>query len=280
MDPLVTALVLLAAVLHASWNALVKRSGDSLLSIWCVTLAGGVFAGLFTPWVDFPPRAVWPWLAISVAVHWLYMLSLAQGYRIGHLNQVYPIARGLAPCVVAALAWILVDERLTPRQLAGLALVAGSLASLALTGGGLRGGAASAAASSAVRTGLLIGAYTYVDALGARGSHSPFDYIVWSFVLDAVPITATVLVVRRRRILPFLRSEVLYGLGGGLLATVAYGVVMWAMAQGPMAWIAALRETSVLFGAWMGSQLLREPFGMRRIVGGAGVALGLVVMRG
>ena len=279
----VTALVLLSALLHASWNALMKRSGDSLLSIWGMTLAGGLSSALVTPFVSFPPREVWPLLVASQVLHVLYMITLAYGYRVGHLNQVYPIARGLAPCIVALFAFGFAGERLGPAQAFGLVVVAGSIASLALSAPIAEASAPRDARRHAVwaalLTGILIGGYSYVDAQGARGSAAALDFIIWSFVLDIFPITLVVLALRRGELVRFVRCEAGPSAAGGLLGALAYGVVIWAMAGTAMAWVAALRETSVIFGALIGAWVLREPFGLRRLLGGAGVALGLILFR-
>jgi drug/metabolite transporter (DMT)-like permease len=273
----VLGLVLLSALLHASWNALTRRSVDPLLAIWLVTLCCGAVAGLATPWVDFPRREAWPYLAGSVVLHLAYQLFLAHAYRVGDLSQVYPIARGLAPCVVAALAAMLAGEVPGAVQLAGLALVSGSIAGLAL--GGARHARVPRAAGAALVTGILIGAYTFVDAAGVRAAGRAFDYIAWVLLLDSLPMSILALALRRREALGFLRAELRYGLAGGVMAAAGYGIVMWAMSRASMAGVAALRETSVIFAAWIGTRLLGEPFGGRRIVAAAGVAAGIVLLR-
>jgi len=282
----VALLVLLSAFLHASWNAITKTGRDPLLTIWGVTATGGVIAGLATPFVDFPERAAWPYLFGSLAIHLGYQLFLIAAYRFGDLSQVYPIARGLSPCVVAVYAALFAGEYARGWQLVGLAMVSLGIASLsgfvrrAATGGpaSTRPGERRALAAS-IATGLLIGSYTFVDGKGVRLSASPFDFIAWSLFLDALPISTVALIVRRRHLRRFLRHEAARAAGGGVMATLAYAIVLWALSRGGMAQVSALRETSVIIAALIGTIGLREPFGVRRVIAAAVVAAGVVLLQ-
>lgn len=274
----VVGLVLLAALLHATWNALTKRSSDPLLGIWLVTTSAGLGVLVLAPLASFPRPEAWPYLAASLVLHLAYMLFLVSAYRLGDLSQVYPIARGLGPCVVALLAALSGTEQVSRLQVLGLALASLSIASLAF----VRGAAqvlASRAISLAVITGVMIGSYTFVDARGVRACDSPFDFIMWGTLLDALPMTAVALLGRRGRVLAFLRREGLRGSAAGLMAVLAYGIVLWAMASTPMASVAALRETSVVFAAWIGTRLFGEPFGILRVLASCGVAVGLALLQ-
>jgi drug/metabolite transporter (DMT)-like permease len=275
---LTIGLVLLAALLHAGWNALAKRSSDPLLALWLVTLSGGLCAALLTPAASFPGRQAWPWLGASLVLHLAYQLFLVAAYRTGDLSQVYPIARGLGPCVVAVLAAALGEEPLALAQVAGLALVSLSIASLAFAGGRARRPAGSALAAAAL-TGLMIGSYTFVDAKGVRSGAQPIDFIVWSIFLDALPISAVALAARRGRVAPFLARELRHGAGAGAMAALAYGIVLWAMSRASMAGVAALRETGVVFAAWIGTRVFGEPFGPLRVLAAAGVAAGVILIQ-
>lgn len=277
-DALTIGLVLFAALLHASWNAFAKGSSDPLLAMWLMTMSAGLLYAGLAPVVSFPRAEAWPYLAGSLVLHFAYQLFLVAAYRTGDLSQVYPVARGLGPCVVALLAGISGEERVGSQQLLGLALVWVSLASLTFSGGTTRR-PAGRALRSAVLTGLMIGGYTFVDARGVRLCDQARDFIVWSMLLDAVPITVTALVVRRGHIRRFLGRELRRGVGGGLMAGVAYGIVLFAMSTHSMASIAALRETSVLFAAWIGTRLLGEPFGAPRMIAAAGVASGIALLQ-
>ena len=275
LDWSILGLLLFAAALHASWNALTKRSSDPLLAIWLVTLSSGVVAGVGTLLVSFPARAAWPYLVGSLVLHVVYQLFLAYAYAKGDLSQVYPIARGLAPCVVAGMAAFYAGESLTATRGLGMTLATLSLASLAF-GPGFRPSAE--ALGAAVTTGLLIGAYTYVDAQGVRASNEPFDFIAWSLFLDAAPITVAAVVLRAREIPAYVRTQLGHGIGGGVMAVVAYSIVLWSMSRANMASVAAVRETSVIFAALIGTRLLGEPFGTRRALASVGVAAGIALL--
>ncbi len=272
----VVALLLFSALLHASWNAITKASGDPLLTVWVVTLTGSIGAGVGVLFVDFPHRDAWPYLIASIALHFVYQLFLVFAYRLGDLSQVYPVARGLAPCIVAWLAATFAGEVPSRIQWFGLGVVAAAIGSLALDGGGARrrGGLA-----MAVATGFMIGGYTFIDGTGVRLSDDPFDYIAWMLFLDGLPITLAVLFLRRRRIPDFLRSGGRSALGGGVMATLGYTIVMWAMSRGGMAHVSALRETSVVLAAVIGTRMLGEPFGARRVAAACAVVIGIALLQ-
>lgn len=277
-DGLTLGLVLLAAFLHASWNALAKASGDRLVNVTVVAATGGALSIPLIVALPFPEATTWKWLGASAVIHYVYQLSLVRTYQLGDLSQVYPIARGLAPLGVAALAAWGADERLAPGQLAGLALASAAIVSLGTTRTPdprrARG-----AIGMAVVTAVLIGAYTFSDGSGVRTVPRPEIFIGWSFLLGSIPLVVTTLLLRGRSIVPALRRDGLYAVGGGLMATVGYGIALWAMSRAPMASIASLREASVLFAALMGTRLLGESFGLRRVVSAALLVVGLVLVQ-
>lgn len=267
--------LLVAALLHATWNAVTKGSRDPLLAIWMVISTCGVIGGLALPWAPFPSGEVWVYLACSTAIHLAYQLVLAYAYERGDLSQVYPIARGLSPLLVALLAALFAAEPLGVRGAIGVIIVTLAIASLAW-GHGLH--AAGRGLAAALLVGVLIAAYTFFDAKGARATAHPVQYMAWSFPLQIFPITAVVLFRRGRDVVPYLRRHGLYGFGGGVMATIAYGMVLWAVSVTPMAAVSAVRETSVVFAALIGSRVLGEPFGFHRVVASAFVALGIVLI--
>ncbi len=279
----VALLVLLSAFLHASWNAITKSGRDPLLSLWMVTTTGSAVAGAATFFVDFPAREAWPWLGASVVLHLVYLVVLANAYRFGDLSQVYPIARGLSPLVVAGLAAVFAGEWLQTPQWAGLLLVSlgiGSLAFFARSGlPGTAGRAQRNALVLSLITGLLIASYTFVDGQGVRLSRSPLDFIAWMMFLDGLPLSIVVWIVRRGRFGGFWRRDAPRAAAGGVMGTLGYAIVMWAMAQGAMAQVSALRETSVIIAAIIGTRLLGEPFGPRRVLAAGVVALGVVLLQ-
>jgi drug/metabolite transporter (DMT)-like permease len=270
----VTLAVLAAAVTHAAWNAIAHGIKDQTLAFALIGV-GGIAVGIPLVIVAAMPRAdCWPYLLGSVAIHVFYNLLLMQCYRLGEFSQVYPLARGTSPLVVTILAAIFVHEHLALPQVAGVLVVSAGLAMLVLAG--RRPGRAAFAA--AVGTGLTIAAYTTVDGVGVRLSGSPVGYIGWLMVLESlcVPMFA---VFRRRDVLLKQPKRILAaGLAAGALSVLAYGLVLWAQTRGALAPIAALRETSVIFGAIIGTLVFREPFGRTRIAAPVLVAAGIVLV--
>lgn len=279
LDVEVLCLVLLAAGMHATWNALVKVSGDPLLTQTAIITTGSALALAIAPFVPAPAPASWPFIAASVAIHNLYFLLLLGAYRHGDFSQVYPIARGSSPLIVGLLSGPLVGETLSGAQLAGVVLVAFGIASLAGVGRS-RGVAEGAAVFYALACGLSIGAFSLVDGIGVRRSGSGFSFAVWLTALEFVPIAIYTAVRRSRGVVPFLRVSGRIAAAGGVLAAVSYSLIIWAYTQGPIAPIAALRETSVVMAALIGAVRFGEPFGIRRIAAAVVVVLGVALLNG
>lgn len=276
-DGTTIALVLLAALLHASWNAVTRASGDPLVNIAVVTSVGGLAALPFLFVFPLPGPETARWLAFSALVHFAYQLGLARMYRLGELSQVYPIARGLAPLGVAALGAAFAGERLAAHQTAGLVVAAGAIVTFGRAG--TRGAATRQAVATAVGVAVLIGLYTYSDGRGVRTVAAPEHYIAWSFFLGCVPFALFTARVRGRAALGALRRDGPHAIAGGVMATLGYGIALWAMARAPMALVAALRESSVLFAALIGVFFLGERFGRARIAAAAMLAAGLVAVQ-
>jgi drug/metabolite transporter (DMT)-like permease len=270
----VTFAVIGAAVTHAAWNAIAHGIKDQTLAFALIGV-GGIATGIPLIFVAAMPRAdCWTYLLGSVAIHVFYNLLLMQCYRLGEFGQVYPLARGTSPLVVTILAAIFVHEHLGLPQIIGVLIVSGGLATLVLAG--RRPGRA--AFLAAVGTGLTIAAYTTVDGVGVRLSASPAGYIGWLMVLESLGVPMFAL-ARRRDVLLKQRPRILLaGLGAGALSVLAYGLVLWAQTQGALAPIAALRETSVIFGAIIGTLMFREPFGRTRIAAAVLVVTGIVLL--
>ena len=276
-DGLTIGLVLLAALLHASWNALTKAGGDPLISVTIITATGGVCALPLLIWLPLPGPETWKWLLVSACIHYVYQLALVRTYQLGELSQVYPIARGLAPLGVACLAAIGAGEYLEPGQLVGLALA--SLAIISLGTGRVAGQSTKRAVGMAVLTAALIGSYTYTDARGVRSVASAENFIGWSFFLGSVPMVLTTIVRRRSGGLAAWRRLGPLPIGGGLMATVGYAIALWALARAPMASVASLRESSVLFAALLGTRVLGDSFGRRRVVSALVLVVGLILVQ-
>jgi drug/metabolite transporter (DMT)-like permease len=270
----VTLAVLAAAVTHASWNAIAHGIKDQLLAFGLIGAGGIVVAVPLVIVAPMPHAACWPYLAASIAIHVFYNQLLMRSYQYGEFGQVYPLARGTSPLVVTLLAATFVRERPTLLQFGGVLVVSAGLATLVFAG--RRPGRA--ALLAALGTGLTIAAYTTVDGVGVRASGSPVGYIGWLMLLESLGVPLFALVRRRQVIAKQPRRIVLSGLLGGALSVLAYGLVLWAQTRGALAPIAALRETSVIFGAIIGTVAFREPFGRSRIAATIVVSAGIVLL--
>jgi len=265
LDWQVAVLVILAALLHASWNALVKTGQDRVLTVVTVSAVGLVFSLCALPFFPAPARESWPYLALGVVTHGGFKAFLLLAYARGELSRVYPMARGVAPLLVALFSEGVAGEVLSGTEWVGVALISAGLAALTLEGGVPRR-EERAALVYAVMTGVFIASYTLVDGVGIRLSGSLFGYTAWLFTLDALPMLAAGWVLRRRALRAFLASGVVPALAAGSLSLAAYVVVLWALSRGAMAPIAALRETGVIFATLIGTLILKERFGRQRIL--------------
>ncbi|QOV37799.1 EamA family transporter [Streptomyces ferrugineus] len=277
MTPLVTAAVLLAAVTHASWNAIAHKITDKLVGFTLIA-GGGVLIGLILmPFGEVPASGAWPYLLASGVVHIVYFALLMKSFRLGDFGQAYPIARGTAPLVVALLAAVFAHEVPDGWVAAGIAVSCAGLTGVALWG--LRGHRPNwKAIGAALATGLSIAAYTVLDGLGVRASGSPLGYIAWLMVIEGVVIP--LYAVRRWRgdTLTVLRPFARLGLLGAALSVAAYALVLWAQTKAELAPIAALRESSIIVGAAIGAVLFKERFGAGRIAAAALLVVGIGLM--
>ncbi len=279
----VTLAVLAAAVTHATWNAIAHGIKDQVTAFGLIGAGSVAVAVPLVCVVRVPLRASWPYLLGSVVIHVFYYLLLMRCYRYGQFGQVYPLARGTSPLVVTVLAAVVAAERPTPAQVFGVLVISSGLAVLVLAGRRSASGSGSSPAGRAAllaagATGLTIAAYTTVDGLGVRLSGSPAGYIGWLMLLESLCVPAWAL-ARRRQSLRGLSWRVLTaGLSAGALSLLAYGLVLWAQTRGALAPIAALRETSVIFGALIGTLVFREPFGRWRITATVLVAAGALLL--
>ena len=269
----VTAAVLGAALLHAAWNALVKGSEDKQLDAYAVGAGSGLLALLALPFLPLPATAAWPWLAGSAAVHILYFVFLAGAYRWGELSYVYPVMRGGGPIIVALAGVVVFQEVLQASEWLGVALVCAGILAFA-AGAHDRRATLFALANTAV-----IGAYTLIDAAGARVSGAPVSYTFWFFVANGIVITALGMAQRRGALPAYLARHWLRALAGGACALGAYSIALWAMTRAPVALVAVLRETSVIFAAVIGVVLFKEKMTRRRLVATGAVLAGLVTLR-
>ena len=273
----ITLAVLGAALLHAVWNAMVKSSRDVLLDMTVVICGGGLAAAPLLVFVAPPARASWPYLAATVVIHIGYYVALVGAYRAGDLSHGYPIMRGVAPLLVALCAAAWLGEAPKPAIWAGVLLICGGVLSLGLAG--FRWRESRLSTGWALANAVIIAAYTLVDAAGVRASGSPEGYVLWMFVLDAIPFPLVIFFWKRQVLIEYAKQFWLRGLAGGVLSGAAYGIALWAMVRAPVAAVAALRETSVVFAALIGAYVLKEGRAARRLAGAAVVFLGIVFLR-
>ncbi|QBI52174.1 DMT family transporter [Streptomonospora litoralis] len=277
MDALAVAAVLTAALLHAVWNAIAHSITDRLVGFALIG-AGGLLAGAaVAPFAGLPAPAAWPALALSVVLHIAYMGGLMLSYRLGDFGQVYPLARGTAPWLVAIAAALLFGERLPPAHLCGVVVVCAGLCALTFSQGRPTRVHAPAL-GAALATGLAIASYTVVDGFGVRSSGDPLAYIAWLMILQGPFYGVVALLARRGRLGAQLRPVWRLGVLGGALSMAAYGLVLWAQTVGTLAGVAALRETGIIIGALIGTAFFGERFGAVRTAAATAVAVGVVLL--
>jgi drug/metabolite transporter (DMT)-like permease len=276
LTPAIIVIVIGAGALHATWNAITKQTADRLLAFAWISVASTGCGGLLLAFTGMPAGpAIW-FAVVSAVIHLAYDLALMNSYRLGAFNQTYPIARGTSPLIVAVGAFLLVHEKLSPPALAGVVALAAGLISLAFSAGRLST-ADLPAVGAAVLTGLTIAAYTIVDGIGVRRAGDPWAYAGLLFLLQG-PVMAGFAFARRRTEARFDGATMRRGLLAGLLSMLAYGVVLWAQTRAPLAEVAAIRETSVVFAAAIGVTAFGEGFGRRRVAAAVVIAAGIVLI--
>ncbi|MBE0626989.1 MAG: EamA family transporter [Burkholderiales bacterium] len=276
MSPLVTALVLGSALLHAGWNAVIKSSRDVTLDTALVAAGAGMLALPLIAAAGLPASASWPYLGASAAIHVAYFSTLVAAYRLGDLSHAYPLMRGTAPLLVAVFGVALLGEHPGPAMWLGIALISSGILSLGLL---QRGRVHRGATLWALANAAIIASYTLVDGTGARLSGTPAGYVAWLLLLQGLLFVPLIVLRRGQSALEYAARHWLRGLGGGFCLISAYGIVLWAMTRAPIAAVAALRETSVIFAALLGSIFLKERFGWQRLLAAGAVALGVAALR-
>jgi drug/metabolite transporter (DMT)-like permease len=274
----IMAVVLLGAVLHAAWNTLVRRAADKLLDTVLMISGAGLLAAVLLPALPLPATESWPYLAASALIHVIYFALVALAYHGAELSFAYPVMRGTAPVLSAVAVALLLNETPTPGGWLGILLVSGGvllLATDAWRSGKLRKGPTLLALANAG----VIAVYTLVDGQGARLSGHAFSYTGWMFLLTAMLLFGLALALKGRRMIDHVRHGWQRGLLGGASTLASYGLALWAMTQAPIALVAALRETSVVFAAIMAALFLAEPVTRLRAVSIIIVAAGAVAIK-
>ena len=267
-------LVLIAALLHASWNALLRGGADRLWSMTVMCLAVAIASGAAALFLAPPAKASWLYAGLSAVLHVGYNLFLVRSYQVGDFGQTYPIARGSSPILITIAASVFVGEKLGAGVLLGIALVSGGIISLAFKGRRF----AVPSLPYALGTGCFIAAYSVTDGIGVRLSGAPMAYTAWMCVLWGVLMPPVYIALRGANSLFTLRPGFITAFIGGLVSLLAYGIVIYAMSGAPMGAVSALRETSVLFAALIGYFFLGETLTVRKMLACAVIAIGTIVI--
>jgi drug/metabolite transporter (DMT)-like permease len=270
--------VLFGAACHAGWNAFLKIRLEPFSAIALIAIMSAIVVLPVVPFLGVPVREAWPWIAASVAFHLGYFIALTEAYRIGDMGQVYPIARGSAPLMTALVSTLAVGEAIGVRGWLGVLILTAGVFLLSLRGG--RGvHFERRTVLFALTTAVTICGYSVVDGIGARTAQNAHVYTVWLFLLDGLMMLVFVLARRGKPVLAEYAGFWKIGLLGGALSLAAYWIAIWAMTVAPIALVAALRETSVLFGAAIAVTVLKEPLHRARIVAALMIVGGLVLIR-
>ncbi len=272
----VVCAVLLGAMLHAGWNALVKSSAEKDLDMALQSLCGSLWAIPVIAWVGWPQAGAWPFIVVSAIIHIAYYVTLVAAYRHGDLSLTYPLMRGSAPLLVALSTHFFFGESLSPIAWAAVAAISAGVVTLGLNARALK---APRAVAFALVNAVVIACYTVVDGLGVRTAGNAVQYIGGLFLLQGVPFTLLVYYQRGNVLLRYATSRWPVTAAGSLASKASYGIALWAMTRAPVATVAALRETSVLFAVCLGVFFLREAVTLRRVVGAVVIVLGVVGLR-
>lgn len=271
--------VLAAAFMHAGWNALVKIRLDRFLSISLMSFGMGAISLLCLPFVEVPRGQTWFWILLSAALHTGYKLFLIRSYREGDLGQVYPLARGTAPLLTALASAVLLREMVSPPTAISILVLCSGIVLMSMRGGSGVKSLSPTAVGFALATAAFICAYTLTDGIGARTAASASSYTVWLFVIDGFWMGAFCLVVRGRPAVDAMLPAWRTGLLTGALSLGAYWIAIWAMTQAPIAMVAALRETSILFALGLSALFLNERLTGWRVSAAALIVVGVAGLR-
>ena len=272
----VVGAVLFGALLHASWNALLKSSSDKDLDMALIHLIGSMLAIPLVALVGWPSAEAWPYIVASVVVHIGYYLALTGAYRHGELGLTYPLMRGVAPLLVALSATVTLGETLSPLAWAG---VIGISAGVLVLGLHAHAFTVPKAIGFALANAVIIAIYTVIDGLGVRASGNALQYVATLFLLDGWPFALLMFATRGPALGRYARGRWPIATLGACASLGSYGIALWAMTRAPVATVAALRETSVLFAVLLGTWILHETFTVRRAIGAGVIVSGVMALR-
>ncbi|MGN6146176.1 MAG: EamA family transporter [Mesorhizobium sp.] len=279
MTPFVFLAVLAAAAMHATWNALVKVRSDRFASITLTSLGMTLSAAPVLPFVDVPTANVWPWIVASVIIHIGYRLFLIRAYDHGDLAQTYPLARGTAPLITAIGGVFLLSEVPSSLAMAGILLLSLGTLLMSLRGGGHLATLNRAAVGYALTTSLCIAGYTLADGSGVRLAATAASYAAWLFVCDGLCAIAIGVFYRGHKLLAVSAADWASGIVAGFLSAAAYAIAMWAMTRAPVASVASLRETSILFAMLISVLALGEKMTGWRGAAALSIVAGVIALR-
>lgn len=268
--------VLFSALFHAAWNALIKNSPDKQLSAVGITGVAMLLAAIGLPWLPRPAPASWPFLLASLVLQVVYMRLVARIYRVADLSVSYPVMRGTAPLLVALVSALFFHDAPGPGAMAGVATICAGILCIGLPG---RAARESGSMKLALLNAVVIASYTLVDGTGARLSQAPASYTLWIFLLQGIVMIGLTLPRRAGDLARHMKARWGAAALGGCGTVVSYGVTLWAMTLAPIAVVAALRETSILFGILISGCLLHERLTPARIAGACVLVLGAVLLR-
>jgi drug/metabolite transporter (DMT)-like permease len=271
----VFAVVMLAALLHASWNAIVKSAPDKFLTTVMVTTMAAGLSAVLVPFLTEPVLSSFPYAIASACLQVIYFLLVARTYQVADMSQAYPLMRGTAPLIVAIVSTFQMDDTLSHFAWMGVMAICAGIFIIAL-GGTLKD---RKGIRLALLNALVIAAYTLIDGIGVRKSGAPAAYTLWVFLLTGVPLTLWAITARRSTFVPYVGRHWRLGIAGGIGTTASYGLALWAMTVAPIAVVAALRETSILFAVLIAGFVLREPIGPRRVISACIIASGAALLR-
>ncbi|MFB8341166.1 EamA family transporter [Brucella cytisi] len=275
----VLLIVLFGAFLHASWNAIVKGSGDKFFSAASVTSAAGLIALFTLPFLPLPNPASWIYMLLSTITQTFYMSLVAAAYKSGDMSEAYPIMRGTPPLLVAMVSAPLVGEVMGWQGWLGIVLICSGVLAMALDARRRNRGASSRTALLALANAGFIASYTIIDGLGVRVSSEPLSYTLWLFLMNAIPLAGWALYREPDRFIQYLRNHWRPAMIGGVGTLGSYGLALWAMTMAPIAAVAALRETAILFGVIISAFVLKEKVGLPRFIAAGLIVLGAISLR-
>lgn len=281
MSGFVVLIVLFGALLHASWNVIVKSGTDKYLSAVMVSGAAGLIAVVFLPFVPLPASASWPYMFTSTVFQVIYMFLVAAAYSNGDMSLAYPLMRGTPPLLVALVSGPLIGEVLGTEQWLAVGLISAGVLVMALgrSQAIIAGRNTTRTIIIALVNALFIAGYTLVDGVGVRVSGNAVSYVLWAFLFNAIPVVSWGIWTYRGQLLTHIKQRGHLTIIGGAGTLGSYGLALWAMTMAPVAMVAALRETSILFGVMLSLILLREQISAKRLLGAVLIVGGTMMMR-